>query len=121
MVNPWCGTVHPGVGTYPGTRAAGAGESRDTLAIQQEEGLVLDNPTAALRTACFPGVATTKLAGGDGNSDDLSVTLTAGDVDEAVTGLLGNRLAASDVDLLQNGSDHRPWDRWTNSACAGAG
>ena len=71
--------------------------SRYMLAIQHEQGLTLDNPTAALRTACFTGVATRKLAGGDGNSDDLPITLTAGDLDEAVTGLLANGLAASDV------------------------
>ena len=71
--------------------------SRYMLAIQREEGLVLDNPTAAMRTACLTGVATAKLAGGDGNADDLPITLTAGDLDEAVTGLLSNGLAASDV------------------------
>lgn len=71
--------------------------SRYMLAIQQEGDLALDNPTAALRTACLTGVATTGLAGGDGNSDDLPITLTAGDLDEAVAGLLSNGLVASDV------------------------
>jgi predicted metalloprotease len=72
--------------------------SRYMLAIQaQQGGLVLDNATAALRTACLTGVATTKLSQGVTNPDGNGITLTAGDVDEAVSGLLTNGLAASDV------------------------
>jgi predicted metalloprotease len=72
--------------------------SRYMLAVQaQQGGLVLDNAQAALRTACLTGVATTKLSQGVTNPDGRGVTLTAGDLDEAVSGLLTNGLAASDV------------------------
>ncbi len=73
--------------------------SRYMLALQHERGgLVLDNAEAGLRTACLTGVATTKLSKEvttppDGNT----VALTAGDIDEAVSGLLTNGLAAGDV------------------------
>lgn len=71
--------------------------SRYMLALQHQRGLALDNAEAALRTACLTGVATAKMTrpvtvpGGD------TVLLTAGDVDEAVSGILTNGLAASDV------------------------
>ncbi len=69
--------------------------SRYMLAIQQQRGgLVLDNADAALRTACLTGVASAKLSD-EGNGTDI--TLTAGDLDEAVSGMLTNGLAASDV------------------------
>lgn len=72
--------------------------SRYMLAIQAEHGgLVLDNAAAALRTACLTGVATTKLSQGVTNPDGSQVSITAGDLDEAVAGLLTNGLAASDV------------------------
>jgi predicted metalloprotease len=72
--------------------------SRYMLAVQaQRGGLVLDNAEAALRTACLTGVATTELSQGVTTSDGKDITLTAGDVDEAVSGLLTNGLAASDV------------------------
>ncbi len=59
---------------------------------------MLDNAEAALRTACLTGVA-------DGQDDQrrsphptaTPSQLTAGDVDEAVSGILTNGLAASDV------------------------
>ena len=50
-----------------------------------------------MRTACLTGVATTKLANGVNTPDGNTVALTAGDLDEAVAGLLTNGLAASDV------------------------
>lgn len=72
--------------------------SRFMMALQHERGgVALDTAEAGLRTACLTGVATTKLSktittpGGD------AVALTAGDLDEAVSGLLTNGLAASDV------------------------
>jgi predicted metalloprotease len=72
--------------------------SRYMLALQQERGgLTLDNAEAALRTACLTGVATTKMTGAVTTSDGNTVALTAGDLDEAVSGLLTNGLAASDV------------------------
>lgn len=76
--------------------------SRYMLALQHEHGgLELDSALAGLRTACMTGVATTKLsqnatqAGNDPTG--RGITLTAGDVDEAVAGLLSNGLVASDV------------------------
>ncbi len=68
--------------------------SRFMLAIQQQHGLVLNNTEAALRTACLTGVATAKLAE---NTPGSPIQLSAGDLDEAVTGILTNGLAASDV------------------------
>ena len=66
--------------------------SRYMLAIQHERGLPLDTETAALRTACLTGVAQREMANPSGK-----LVLTAGDVDEAISGLLTNGLAASDV------------------------
>ena len=72
--------------------------SRYMLAIQRERGgLELDSAEAGLRTACLTGVATTKLAGEVNTPDGNTVALTAGDLDEAVAGLLTNGLVASDV------------------------
>jgi predicted metalloprotease len=72
--------------------------SRYVLDLQRERGLPLDTPTAALRTACLTGVAhrrimaePVKLASGN------SLVMTAGELDEAVAGLLTNGLVASDV------------------------
>lgn len=72
--------------------------SRYMLAIQHEHGgLVLDNAKAGLRTACLTGVATTALTKEVSTPDGNTVALTAGDLDEAVAGLLTNGLAAGDV------------------------
>ncbi len=72
--------------------------SRYMMSLQhQHGGLVLDSAEAGLRTACLTGVATTKLANGVSTPDGNTVALTAGDLDEAVTGLLVNGLAAGDV------------------------
>ena len=72
--------------------------SRYMLALQHERGGVrLDNAEAALRTACLTGVATTKMTDAVTTSDGNTVALTAGDLDEAVSGLLTNGLAAGDV------------------------
>ncbi|MCT7662145.1 peptidase [Mycobacterium deserti] len=72
--------------------------SRYMQAIQQERGGVpLDNAEAALRTACLTGVATTKMTKDITTPDGNTIALTAGDVDEAVSGILTNGLAASDV------------------------
>ena len=68
------------------------------LAIQNQKQprVVLDNAAAALRTACMTGVATTKMTQ-QINVDGHTVQLAAGDLDEAVSGMLTNGLAASDV------------------------
>jgi hypothetical protein len=72
--------------------------SRYMQAIQHEHGgVALDNAEAALRTACLTGVATAKLSNDSSTPDGNTISLTAGDVDEAVSGMLTNGLAASDV------------------------
>jgi predicted metalloprotease len=71
--------------------------SRYMVAVQHERGLQLDSAEAALRTACLTGVATTKMSEPITTSNGDRVSLTAGDLDEAVSGLLTNGLAASDV------------------------
>ncbi len=72
--------------------------SRYMLALQhQHGGLTLDNAEAALRTACMTGVATAKLSKEVSTPDGNTVGLTAGDIDEAISGLLTNGLVASDV------------------------
>jgi predicted metalloprotease len=75
--------------------------SRYMQAIQHAHGgVVLDNAEAALRTACLTGVATAKMSKTVTTPDGKTIALTAGDVDdvdEAVSGILTNGLAASDV------------------------
>ncbi len=71
--------------------------SRYTLALQHARGLVLDNAEAALRTACLTGVATAKMIKPVNLPNGDTILLTAGDIDEAVSGILTNGLAASDV------------------------
>lgn len=72
--------------------------SRYMQAIQHaRSGIVLDNAEAALRTACLTGVATVKMSKTVTTPDGNTIALTAGDVDEAVSGILTNGLAASDV------------------------
>ncbi|MCA4756474.1 neutral zinc metallopeptidase [Mycolicibacterium fortuitum] len=71
--------------------------SRYALALQHARGLVLDNAEAALRTACLTGVATAKMIKPVTLPNGDTILLTAGDIDEAVSGILTNGLAASDV------------------------
>jgi predicted metalloprotease len=72
--------------------------SRYALAVQHEHGDPLDTPVAALRTACLTGVAQAAMADSIATPDGRSLSLTAGDLDEAVAGLLTNGLAASNVE-----------------------
>ncbi|MCZ0731246.1 neutral zinc metallopeptidase [Mycolicibacterium iranicum] len=73
--------------------------SRYALAVQHAHGLPLDAPATALRTACLTGVAQramvddTRLPSGG-----QSLLLAAGDMDEAVGGLLTNGIVASTLD-----------------------
>ena len=68
--------------------------SRYMLAVQQDRGLKLTGAdTAGLRTACLSGAFTTELS--EPSSDPR---LSAKDLDEAVSGLLSDGLAAADVD-----------------------
>lgn len=71
--------------------------SRYMLAVQQQEGLTLDGEQAGLRTACLTGVATEKMSEPVLVAGDQSIKLTAGDLDEAVAGVLVNGLLAADV------------------------
>lgn len=72
--------------------------SRYMMALEHERGgVALDNAEAGLRTACLTGVATTKLSKDITTPDGNTVALTAGDIDEAVSGLLTNGLVAGDV------------------------
>jgi predicted metalloprotease len=67
--------------------------SRYVLAVQKERGLPTDSTQTALRTACLTGTAQRHLA----ESDTPAITLSSTAIDEAVAGLLGNGLAASDA------------------------
>ncbi|MGW0162843.1 neutral zinc metallopeptidase [Mycobacterium sp. NPDC003323] len=66
--------------------------SRYALAVQKERGYPLESAKTALRTACLTGVAQGRMA-----EPDSALMLSAGDTDEAISGLLTNGLAASDV------------------------
>ena len=70
--------------------------SRYTLALQREAGQTLDDPQTALRSACLSGVITAALSA-ESNEAALEIRLSPGDLDEAVSGLLSDGLAASDV------------------------
>jgi hypothetical protein len=66
--------------------------------VQKERGgVALDDAKAALRTACLTGVATVKMTDSITTGNGDTIQLTAGDVDEAVSGILVNGVAASDV------------------------
>jgi predicted metalloprotease len=71
--------------------------SRYALAVQHEKGLPIDSPEAALRAACLTGAAQRKMAEPIALSSGNTLVLTAGDVDEAISGLLTNGLVASDT------------------------
>lgn len=67
--------------------------SRYVLAMQHERNVALDNAATSLRTACLGGLAQRNMV----DVPPPGLTLVAGDMDEAVAGLLNNGLAASDV------------------------
>lgn len=71
--------------------------SRYVVALQQDRGVSLDDAEAALRTACLTGVATAKMTEQVTTPGGNTIALTAGDLDEAVSGILTNGYAASDV------------------------
>ncbi|WP_424077053.1 neutral zinc metallopeptidase [Mycobacterium sp.] len=68
--------------------------SRYALAVQHDRGLPTKSVGTALRTACLTGSVERHLA----ETADPTTPLTSRDIDQAVAGLLGNGLAASDVD-----------------------
>jgi predicted metalloprotease len=72
--------------------------SRYALAVQHERGLPMQSPWTALRTACLTGVVHRKMAEPIDTPDQKDLVLTAGDLDEAVSGLLTNPIVASDAD-----------------------
>ncbi|WP_281373878.1 peptidase [Mycobacterium vicinigordonae] len=72
--------------------------SRYALAVQHERGLPMQSPWTALRTACLTGIAHRKMAENIELPSGNSLVLTAGDLDEAVAGLLTNHMVASDAD-----------------------
>jgi predicted metalloprotease len=72
--------------------------SRYALAVQHERGLPMQSPWTALRTACLTGVVHRKMAEPIDTPSQKELVLTAGDLDEAVSGLLTNHLVASDAD-----------------------
>lgn len=72
--------------------------SRYALNLQQSRGEPLDQPKTALRTACLTGVAQHAMAQPIPLPSGNTLVLSAGDVDEAVAGLLTNGIAASNVE-----------------------
>jgi predicted metalloprotease len=78
--------------------AVSAFTSRYALATQHEKGEKLDTPAAALRTACLTGWAQAAMAEPITLPDGkVPLTLAAGDLDEAVAGLLTSGFVASNV------------------------
>lgn len=73
--------------------------SRMVLAQQHRQSKPVQGASIALRTACLSGVATAALSPEvAAQNPDLEIHLSPGDLDEAVSGLLDNGLAAADVD-----------------------
>lgn len=72
--------------------------SRYTLAVQRNHKQQLVGPKAGLRAACLSGVVTGKLAETGRPVNQGDIKLAAGDLDEAVSGLLSDGLAASDAE-----------------------
>ncbi|TSE02104.1 metallopeptidase [Skermania sp. ID1734] len=72
--------------------------SRYTLAVQKSHGQALSDPKTALRAACLSGVITAALGSPDRDPTHGDFVLSPGDLDEAVSALLSDGLAASDVD-----------------------
>jgi predicted metalloprotease len=71
--------------------------SRYMLAMQRQQGVALSGERAALRTACLTGVAQRSMATPVAVPSGNNLTLNAGDLDEAISGLLTNHLVASDT------------------------
>ncbi|WP_280480393.1 metallopeptidase [Nocardia cyriacigeorgica] len=71
--------------------------ARYALAVQRDQGQQLVGAKTGLRSACLSGVVTGKLAEPGRPPSEGDITLAAGDLDEAVSGLLTDGLAASDI------------------------
>lgn len=72
--------------------------SRYMMALENEHGAEPTGTQAALRTACLTGFATTKFVNPVETPDGGYLQLSAGDLDEAVSGLLSYGVVASDAD-----------------------
>jgi predicted metalloprotease len=72
--------------------------SRYALAVQHERGLPMQSPKTALRTSCLTGYVHRQMAEPIDTPDHDKLILSAGDVDKVISGLLLNRLVASDAD-----------------------
>lgn len=72
--------------------------SRVALALQQQRGVNLTDPSASVRTACLTGVAQRRMVTPIDAPSGGNIVLTAGDFDEAVAGLLNNGMASSGAD-----------------------
>ncbi|WKG10423.1 metallopeptidase [Nocardia sp. PE-7] len=72
--------------------------SRYTLAVQKSQGQPLIGAKTGLRAACLSGAVTRELARPDRPVSEGDIMLAAGDLDEAVSGLLTDGLAASDTE-----------------------
>jgi len=70
--------------------------SRYAVALQHTSGLALDTAATGLRTACLTGVAQRHMAAPQTGAAG-GITLVAGNIDEAIAGLLTNGLAAADA------------------------
>lgn len=70
--------------------------SRYALSVLREHHLPLDDGRTALRVSCLTGSASAALARSDARHPN-TLTLKAGDLDEAIWGLLTNGIVASDV------------------------
>ncbi len=71
--------------------------SRYMLAVEHQQGLALTGERAAMRTACLTGVAQRNMATPVALPSGRTMVLNAGDLDEAISGLLTNHLVASDT------------------------
>jgi hypothetical protein len=71
--------------------------SRYTLAVQHAAGQTLTGAKAGLRAACLSGVISAKLADPTRTAAAGDIALSADDLDKAVSGLLADGLAASDI------------------------
>jgi predicted metalloprotease len=71
--------------------------SRYTLAVQHDAGQTLTGARTGLRAACLSGVITAKLADPKRTATQGDISLSLGDLDKAISGLLADGLAASDT------------------------
>lgn len=71
--------------------------SRYMLAVQHQQGVALIGERAALRTACLTGVAQRDMSDPVALPSGRTLVLSAGDLDEAISGLLTDHLVASDA------------------------